>query len=92
MELKRVNIFVSGLVQGVYYRHHTCLQAQELGVKGWVKNLPDQRVEILAEGSSEILEKLTEWCYQGSPMSKVDNVETSWLEYEGNLNDFAVVY
>ncbi len=58
LQKTRVHILVSGLVQGVFFRAHTREKASELFLSGWVKNLPDGRVEILAEGERENLEKL----------------------------------
>lgn len=65
---------IDGRVQGVFYRASTCDQARALGLIGWVKNLPDGRVEALACGSSEMLAKLELWLRQGPPMARVDNV------------------
>lgn len=68
-------IFVSGRVQGVFYRKYTALKATELGVTGFVRNLPDGRVEILAEGTKEQISALETWCYRGSPKSQVTAVD-----------------
>lgn len=68
------HIFVSGKVQGVFYRKHTALTAHKLGITGWVRNLPDSRVEIMAEGTAEQLSALETWCQQGSPKAAVTGV------------------
>lgn len=89
-KLGRVNIFVSGRVQGVFFRLETRRIAEELGITGWVKNLPDGRVEILAEGEKEKLEKLVEWVKRGPVFAKVDNLEVEWQEYRDEFNSFEI--
>ena len=88
----RVNIFVSGLVQGVFFRSETKAKAKELGLFGWVRNLADGRVEILAEGEKEKLEKLIEWAKRGPELAKVDDLEINWQEYQGEFKDFEIRY
>jgi len=68
--------FVSGRVQGVFFRASTQEKARQLGLSGWAKNLADGRVEVLACGTDEILAKLELWLRQGPPMARVDKVET----------------
>lgn len=67
-------IFVSGRVQGVSYRDWTVRTAQRLGLVGWVRNLTDGRVEILAEGEEDAIGKLVDACREGPPLARVDNV------------------
>ena len=74
----RVNIFVSGLVQGVFFRSQTKRKAEELGVFGWVRNLADGRVEILAEGEKEKLEELINWAKKGPDSARVDDLKIDW--------------
>lgn len=85
MQTKRV--FISGKVQGVYFRDNTRNRALELGVSGWVRNLPDGRVEALFQGENENIKEMVEWCWKGSPMSKVETVQVKTLpsnkKYEG---------
>ncbi|MGX2040078.1 acylphosphatase [Methylocaldum sp. MU1018] len=69
---RRVHVFVSGLVQGVFFRAATCERALALGINGWVRNLPDGRVEILAEGASDRIAEFLNWCANGPPRAKVD--------------------
>lgn len=69
------HILVSGKVQGVFYRKHTHKAAVERELTGWVRNLPDGRVEIMAEGPAAAVQSLEKWCYTGSPKSKVTGVE-----------------
>jgi acylphosphatase len=73
--LKTVSIFVTGKVQGVWYRKYTVDKATELGITGYVKNRPDNSVYILATGTREQLDALAQWCYTGSPKSNVEHVE-----------------
>jgi len=68
-------IFVSGRVQRVGYRDWAVRTAQRLGVKGWVRNLADGRVEMLAEGDEAALGALAEACREGPPMAVVEHVE-----------------
>ena len=63
--LSRAKLFIEGKVQGVYYRESTRLKATELGLTGAAWNLPDKRVEIVAEGSKEAIEALIAWCWKG---------------------------
>lgn len=68
------HIMVYGTVQGVFFRQSTVEQARLLGVTGWVRNLPEGTVEIWAEGSSEALEQLVAWAWQGPPAARVSDV------------------
>ncbi len=88
--MKQVHIFVSGRVQGVFYRANTRKTAKRLGLTGWVRNLSDGRVEIVAEGEEEPLKELIEWCHEGPQMASVTDVETEWREYEGKYEDFSI--
>ena len=79
-----------GKVQGVYYRAFVSRNAARLGVTGYVRNLPDNSVEILAEGEKAQLEKLIEYLKQGSPGASVDDLELIWSAYTGQYRDFLV--
>ena len=68
-------ILITGKVQGVFFRKYTCEAADAVGITGFVKNLPDQSVYILATGTNEQLEQFINWCRKGSPRSKVEKVE-----------------
>jgi acylphosphatase len=78
-ERTRAHVFVSGNVQGVYYRATTRDEAQARGVDGWVRNLSDGRVEAVFEGPEDDVEGMVEWCHTGSPAANVDDVA---VEYE----------
>lgn len=85
----RAHVFVSGRVQGVFYRANTRDTARERGVDGWVKNLRDGRVEAVFEGTESDVEAMIEWCHTGSPAASVDDVEVSYEEPEG-INGFTI--
>jgi acylphosphatase len=90
--MKRVHVFISGKVQGVWFRAYTEAEAKKLGVKGWVRNLPDGRVEAVFEGEDEAVDKMVAWCYKGSPYSKVTDVEVIEEPYKGEFTDFKIRY
>ncbi|MCD8486077.1 MAG: acylphosphatase [Desertifilum sp.] len=79
----RTHVLISGKVQGVGYRFSTVEMAQRYGVKGWVRNLPDRRVEAVFEGEPEAVESLLNWCHQGPPAAVVDAVEVHSETPEG---------
>jgi acylphosphatase len=68
---------VGGRVQGVFYRASAAQRARELGIRGYAKNLPDGRVEVLAVGDAEIVQAFIEWLWTGSSASKVTSVDES---------------
>lgn len=78
----RAHVFVSGRVQGVGYRYFTMRQAQRLGVNGWVRNLPDGRVEAVFEGSRKVVEDIINWCYEGPTAAVVKDVAVEYEEPE----------
>jgi len=78
MARARIHCFISGRVQGVSYRAYTQHEATQLGLSGWVRNCPDGRVELVAEGEQEALQQLVLWCHQGPPAAHVTYVETQW--------------
>lgn len=88
----RAHIFVSGWVQGVFFRDQTQKWAASLHIKGWVRNLKDGRVEVMAEGEKENIEDLIGHLKQGPSLARVDNVEVSWEDYTGEFGDFKIVY
>ncbi len=86
----QLHLVVSGLVQGVWFRKSTRDKATDLALCGWVRNLPDGRVEILAAGSEGALLELQAWCHHGPPLARVDEVEGEWLESTEALPPFFV--
>lgn len=79
----RVRVLISGMVQGVFFRQATAEQARRLGVAGWVRNRPDGRVEAVFEGSQDVVDQIVSWCRDGTPWSKVEQVEVTAEEPEG---------
>lgn len=78
--------FVSGRVQGVWYRGSTQKQARKLGITGWARNLPDGRVEFLICGAEAAVHQLEAWLHEGPPAAEVSGVEVEqvpWQEMEG---------
>jgi len=89
-EKARTHIFVSGRVQGVLYRRGAQKKAQELGITGFAHNLADGRVELMAEGDKEGIEQLMKWCKEGTPMAKVDRLDSQFEDYKGEFADFEI--
>ncbi len=79
----RARVVVSGRVQGVCFRAFTREEATALKLNGWVHNLPDGRVEFVAEGPREAVEALVQWSHRGSPYGRVEDVEVNWEEEQG---------
>ncbi len=75
-----LHILITGKVQGVYYRASTQKKSNELGIVGWVRNLADGRVEVLAMGSTSGLNSLLDWCQFGPRMANVANLEACWAK------------
>lgn len=86
MASSRVHLYVSGRVQGVSFRWHTREYAQRFGLSGWVRNLEDGRVEVMAEGEEDGLRALVEWVHIGSPKAIVEDVKGEWLGAVGDLS------
>jgi acylphosphatase len=74
----RAHVWVRGRVQGVFFRATTAHLARERQLAGWVRNLPDGRVEAVFEGPPEAVHALVEWCRQGPPGARVEGVEVRW--------------
>lgn len=84
-------IFISGFVQGVGFRQFVKSNAQKLNLKGWVRNLPDNRVEALFEGSKEKIEEMISLCGKGPFLSEVENVEVVWEYSKEKLEGFEII-
>ena len=84
----RVRVFISGIVQGVFFRSSTRDKAGELGICGWVRNLADGRVEAVFEGEEEKVEKMVEWCRKGPEYARVSAVDVIPEEYKGEFSGF----
>jgi acylphosphatase len=88
--MRRVRILVSGRVQGVYFRMFTQNKAKHLGINGHARNLPDGRVEIIAEADNSSIEKLIKWCHKGPVTARVDDVDITELESDEVLTSFEI--
>jgi len=88
----RAHVYISGRVQGVFFRANTLRVARSLGLKGFVRNLPDGRVEAVFEGEEEAVKKAIEWCHRGPPLARVVKVEVRWEEPRGDYDDFYILW
>ena len=83
-------IKVSGLVQGVFFRHSAKIEAEKLGLKGCAKNLKDGSVEIIVCGEKDKINEFVEWRRNGSSMAKVERIEAKEIEYK-KFKDFDIL-
>lgn len=83
---------VSGHVQGVSFRYYTEQRARSLGLDGWVRNLPDGSVEIVAEGDTERLLQLAQWARKGPPAARVSDVQMEYLPAANDVRGFRIAY
>lgn len=88
----RAHVFVSGTVQGVYFRQNTKDVATRHNVTGWVRNLQDGRVEAVFEGNEVDVNEVIEWCHVGPQKAKVDDVNVKFEKYTGEFAEFSVNY
>ena len=86
----RAHLLISGRVQGVAFRYYTQDIAQSLGIKGWVRNCWDGKVEIVVEGEEDKVRELVGWCYRGPGNAMVEKVDVEWEEYTGEFNSFFI--
>ena len=80
MPRTRAHVYVSGTVQGVYFRATTRDEARERGVDGWVRNLDDGRVEAVFEGPGDTVKEMVDFCHEGSSAASVEDVEVEYDE------------
>jgi acylphosphatase len=90
--MDRAHVFVSGKVQGVYFRATTRDEARERGVTGWVKNLDDGRVEAVFEGEEDAVQEMVGFCHEGSSSARVEDVEVDREEATGEFDGFEIRY
>lgn len=88
----RAHALISGRVQGVFFRMETRQAAAAHAVKGWVRNLPDGRVEAVFEGDKESVDGVLKWCGHGPPHARVDRVDVEWQDYSGEFEGFDIAY
>jgi acylphosphatase len=92
MNEQQLHVVISGLVQGVGFRHATYRQALKLGLRGWVRNLPDGRVEAVIQGERATIEQLHAWCQHGPAIARVDRVETTWEAVRTPYTSFDIAF
>jgi len=90
--MKRVHVYISGRVQGVFFRAETQRAAVDFILNGWVRNLADGRVEALFEGDDANVDKMLAWCHIGPPAARVEKVLTEEEPFIGEFRDFNVKY
>ncbi len=89
-EREQARVYVSGKVQGVFFRDATREKAEQLGLAGWVRNLPDGRVEALFDGPSETVREMVRWCEEGPSHAEVEDVDAEFEASGGDLEGFEV--
>lgn len=92
MEAVRARVLISGRVQGVSFRAYARDRARAAGVEGWVRNLPDGRVEAVFEGTRPAVQRMVTWCYSGPALAQVEKVDVTWEEPTGREGSFAIVW
>ncbi len=88
--MARAHVFVSGKVQGVFYRDTTKKEATKRGLTGWVRNLRDGRVEAVFQGDEATVDDAVAWCHEGSPLARVTHVERVHGEDEEPFSGFDI--
>jgi acylphosphatase len=87
---ERAHVYVSGGVQGVFFRDSARERAEQFGLAGWVRNLPDGRVEAVFEGPREKVREMVRWCEDGPPHATVKDVDAEFEAPDGDLTGFEV--
>jgi acylphosphatase len=87
---KRVRAIIKGRVQGVSFRFYALQQARKLGLVGWVRNLDNGDVELVAEGKLQSLQSLLNWCEKGPPTARVERVDPKWETWKGEFSAFSI--
>jgi acylphosphatase len=86
----RVHLLIEGRVQGVFFRSSAQAEANQLGLKGWVRNCPDGSVELVAEGEKRKIDDLIAWCRHGPRGAEVENVRIEREEFSGEFSVFRI--
>ena len=86
----KAHVFISGNVQGVFFRSEMKYKANKHHMNGWVRNLPDERVEAVFEGEEEDVTKLVEFCRTGPTNARVKRVNVAWEPYSGEYDSFEI--
>jgi acylphosphatase len=90
--MRRIHVYISGRVQGVAFRARTHREAARLGLGGWVRNLPDGRVEAVFEGPDEKITEMLAWCRKGPSLALVKGVELNEETCADDFRDFTIRY
>ncbi|MBN2014619.1 MAG: acylphosphatase [Candidatus Altiarchaeota archaeon] len=86
----QAHVYVSGRVQGVFFRASTRDEARRLGLTGWVSNLPDGRVEAVFEGEEDLVKEMVGWCHHGPSYASVSDVKTEFNKASEKFRDFEI--
>ncbi len=89
---KTVRVIISGKVQGVWYRASTKQMAEKIGITGWVRNTSEGNVEAMFEGEEDLVNEMIEWCNQGPPLARVDNLTIENIENKEKFDGFNIKY
>lgn len=92
MAVIRRRVIISGLVQGVSFRYHTRSKARQTGALGWVRNLPDGRVEAVFEGEENDVLAMVAWCRKGPSYSMVEHINVYEEQPSGEFTDFDITF
>ncbi len=92
MKKVRAHVVIDGRVQGVCFRLDTRRAALKRSVKGWVRNLPDGRVEAIFEGEESDVKSMMQWCEAGPPLARVSKVSVEWGPYTGKFDNFEITF
>jgi acylphosphatase len=85
------HVLVTGYVQGVFFRHTAARLARSAGLEGWIKNLPDGRVEAVIQGERDSVEDLVRWCGQGPAHASVERIDVEWEAVSTGISGFQVL-
>jgi len=88
----RAHVFISGRVQGVFYRASTKNMAEQLSLKGWVRNTSDGLVEALFEGEETAVKDMISWCHKGPRSAEVSDVTVDYTKFLGEFEEFCITY
>ncbi len=86
--MSQVHLLISGFVQGVGYREFVRSNANKMRLTGWVRNLPDRRVEVVAQGEEKTLQELIKVCSRGPFLSEIKSVSVDWEGSDENFSNF----
>jgi acylphosphatase len=92
MKKVRAHVHIEGRVQGVCFRMETQRAATERNLVGWVRNLPDGRVEAVFEGLDTDVQSMLSWCETGPPLARVVKTVVDWESYSGDFDTFRITY